>query len=335
MKNIATIILAAGKGTRMKSEHPKVIFPLAEKPMIRRVCQTAINSGSTKNVIVVGYKKDEVIKSLNTFADLEFVEQNEQLGTGHAVICCKEIFEYFTGDIFILAGDVPLLKSDTLRLLLNIHKDQKASCTVLTAVLEDAGKYGRIIRDEKDNFRRIVEYKDATDQEREIREFNTGIYCFRANDLFSALDKINCNNNQREYYLTDTLEILLNEKKQISTVLLDDIKEASGVNSQRQLAELEDLFYEEVRNYWLDNGVTIENPLSVIIGEDVAIGRDTTIAANTIIKGKTKIGTDCFIGPNCFLQDAEIENNCILRGYNLVVNSTLHNDGILDYEKSI
>lgn len=239
MKKTAAIILAAGQGTRMKSEKPKVVHELAGKPMINRVVQTSLKIHSDLIAIVVGYKKDIVIDAIPDNEKIKFVEQIEQNGTGHAVMMADEVFANFEGTVFILCGDVPLLRAETLHKMLQHHNELNASCTVLTAVMEDALRYGRIVRNKTGNVQRIVEFKDATDEEKEIKEINTGIYCFDSKSLFSALKKINCNNNQNEYYLTDTLEILNDEDKLVTSVILEDMVEASGVNSQEQLKNLE------------------------------------------------------------------------------------------------
>ncbi len=239
MKKTAAIILAAGKGTRMRSDKPKVIFELAGKPMINRVVETANKINSDLIAIVVGYKKEQVIGIVPQDDNIKFVEQVQQNGTGHAVMVTEDIFKNFDGDIFILCGDVPLLRYETLEKMQSHHREHNASCTVLTAVMNDALKYGRIVRNIDGSVQKIVEFKDAAEDEKKINEINTGIYCFDAKDLFTALQSIDNNNNQNEYYLTDTLEILNNEDKLVTSVLLDDMVEASGVNSKEQLADLE------------------------------------------------------------------------------------------------
>ena len=242
MKKTAAIILAAGKGTRMKSDKPKVIFGLAGKPMINRVVETANKIKSDLIAIVVGYKREQVIAVVPKNTNIKFVEQVQQNGTGHAVMVTEEIFKDFDGDVFILCGDVPLLRHKTLKRIQEHHRKHNASCTVLTAFMDDAHKYGRIVRNPDGNVQRIVEFKDATEEEKEIKEINTGIYCFDAKDLFAALQSIDNNNNQNEYYLTDTLEILNNDNKLVTSIILDDMVEASGVNSKEQLADLETEF---------------------------------------------------------------------------------------------
>ena len=242
MNKTAAIILAAGRGSRMKSDKPKVIFELAGKPMINRVVETANKINSDLIAIVVGYKREQVIDVVPKNSNIKFVEQVQQNGTGHAVMVTEETFKDFDGDVFILCGDVPLLRYKTLEKIQEQHRKLNASCTVLTAFMDDALKYGRIVRNTDNNVQRIVEFKDATEDEKEIKEINTGIYCFDAKDLFKALQRIDSNNNQNEYYLTDTLEILNNENKLVTSVILDDMVEASGVNSKEQLADLETEF---------------------------------------------------------------------------------------------
>ncbi|MCD4795728.1 MAG: NTP transferase domain-containing protein [Candidatus Cloacimonetes bacterium] len=243
MKQLATIILAAGKGKRMKSDNPKVVFELAGKPMINRVIETADKINSDIIIVVVGYKKDIVIDTVPKNRKIKFVEQKEQNGTGHAVMVTKELFQNFDGNVFILCGDVPLLRYQTLEKMLAHHLEVNATCTVLTAVMNDALKYGRIVRNESGNIKQIIEYKDATAEQKAIMEINTGIYCFDAQSLFWSLNQINSNNKQNEYYLTDTLEILNNSGNLVTSVLLEDMTEASGVNSKEQLVNLEKEFF--------------------------------------------------------------------------------------------
>jgi len=249
MKKTAAIILAAGKGTRMKSEKPKVIFELAGVPMINRVINTALKVDSEIIAAVVGYKKEQVMEITPNNPKIKFVEQVEQNGTGHAVMVTEEVFQNFDGVVFILCGDVPLLRYQTLENMLAHHTKMTASCTVLTAVMDDALRYGRIVRNEAGNVDRIVEFKDATETQKEIREINTGIYCFDSQDLFAALKNVTNENNQNEYYLTDTLEILNGQNKLVTSVLLDDMIEASGINSQEQLSELEQAYLKNQAHY--------------------------------------------------------------------------------------
>lgn len=227
----------------MQSEKPKVVFELAGVPMINRVIETAEKIHSDLITVVVGYKKDVVIDIATKSDKIKFAEQKEQNGTGHAVMITESVFADFDGDVFILCGDVPLLRYETLEKMLVHHRDTKAACTVLTAVMDDALKYGRIVRNTDGNVQKIVEFKDSNEEQLAIKEINTGIYCFDAKSMFSALKNVGNTNNQNEYYLTDTLEILNNNNEIVTSVILVDMVEASGVNSVEQLADLEKEFF--------------------------------------------------------------------------------------------
>ncbi len=331
MSSVAAIVLAAGKGTRMKSSRAKVTFPLADRPMLQRVVDTAVKLDCGKIAVVVGFQKESVIACLEEDDRLEFVEQTEQLGTGHAVSICEPSFQSFDGDIIILCGDVPLLRAETIQELYKKHTESGAVCTVLTAVLEDAGRYGRILRDAESKVCGIVEYKDATAEQRAIGEFNTGIYVFNSRELFRVLKLTSNSNQQGEYYLTDCLGLFYNEGKVVSSVVLEDLMEVAGVNSQEQLAELEDIYLDRIRKHWLNSGVVLHNPSSIHIGDKVTIEPDVEIDSGTIIKGHTEIERDVKIGPNCLIVDSKIGQDSILRGYNVLINAIVHEAEELDY----
>lgn len=331
MRSLAAIILAAGKGTRMKSERAKVTFPISDKAMVQRVVDTALDLDCTKISVIVGWKKDTVIAALEENERLDFIEQTEQLGTGHAVQMAAPSYQGFDGDILILCGDVPLLSDETVRMLHEHHLRTNAAVTVLTAVLEDAGKYGRMLRDDAGKIRGIVEYKDATDEERKIQEFNTGIYCFKAPALLSALEKISNQNEQNEYYLTDTLSILYGQKESVESVILEDLMEVSGVNSQQQLAELEQIYLDKIRNKWLNSGVMMHNPTTIHIGDDVVIMPDVEIGQGCVIKGHSTIESGVVLGPNCYIANSVISNDCILQGHNIVIDSFIKEHEVLDF----
>lgn len=333
MNKVGAIVLAAGKGTRMNSNKPKVTFNLAGKSLVERVVETASKLDSSLTCVIVGYKKEKVMELVDKYDNIAFAEQKEQLGTGHAVKIARDVFNDFSGDIFILCGDVPLTSPETLAGLLKAHREKNAACTVLTHLIDDPARYGRIIRDEKGNIDSIVEYKDASALQREIREINTGIYCFKKEMLFSALEDINNNNAQNEYYLPDTLKILNNRNEIVAGHVLDNFVEAAGINSQEQLAQLETEYYNNIKKHWMNQGVTIENPDSVIIGENVLIEKDVEIAANCVIKGKTVIRENASIGVNSLIIDSEIEKGCLLNGFNIVKNSKLTAGEVLEYQE--
>ncbi|MDP8221628.1 MAG: NTP transferase domain-containing protein [Candidatus Stygibacter frigidus] len=235
----AAIILAAGKGTRMRSDLPKVVFEIDGVPMVNRVINTAKEIESERIIVVIGYKKEAVKAVIPKDDSIRFAVQDPQNGTGHAIMVCRDQIEDFEGLIFILYGDVPLLTSATLLKMYEVHRQEHSACTVLTAIMDDPLQYGRILRYKKGDFNKIVEHKDATDDERKVKEINTGIYCYNSQDLVWSISQLKNDNSQGEYYLTDTLEILKNQGKHVSTVILDDNVEASGVNSPEQLKELE------------------------------------------------------------------------------------------------
>lgn len=238
-KETSTIILAAGKGVRMKSELPKVAFKLGEISIIERVVSTVKKLPFSKIIVVIGYKKEIVKKCLADYDNIIFADQEVQNGTGHAVMVTENYFSEYDGNIIIIPGDVPLLTIKALITLENFHKSENASATVLTAILDEPADYGRVVRDNNGFVEKIVEFKDANKEERKIHEINSGIFCFDAKSLFSALSKININNVQKELYLTDTLEILRKEGKKISALTVKDSIEISGINSHEQLAFLE------------------------------------------------------------------------------------------------
>ena len=290
-----TIILAAGKGTRMKSKLPKVLHKVCGKEMLRHVIDAAKSAGSTREVAVIGNGAELVQEKIS---GVEFVLQSEQLGTGHAVLCAKEKFSKSKGSLMILCGDTPLITADLLKKLSDAHEKSKAAATVLTAEMPDATGYGRIIREEDGSFKKIVEHKDATDSEKNIREVNAGIYCFDVQKLFSALAEVKNENSQGEYYLPDALTILKNSGEKISVYEADDFTLTLGINSRVQLAEAETILRQRKNFELMDNGVTILDPATTFIDSEVEIGQDTIIYPNTYLEGKTKIGTDCEIGPN-------------------------------------
>jgi bifunctional UDP-N-acetylglucosamine pyrophosphorylase / glucosamine-1-phosphate N-acetyltransferase len=331
MKPLAAIVLAAGKGTRMKSERAKVTFPLADKPMIQRVVDTALKLDCKRVSVVVGWKKETVISALEDDERLIFVTQSEQLGTGHAVQMAAPSLADFEGDVLILCGDVPLLSADTVQKLHDKHLSSGAAATVLTATLEDAGKYGRMLRDPDGQICGIVEYKDATEAQRKIQEFNTGIYCYQADKLFAALSQISNQNEQQEYYLTDTLSILYQGGDKVESVILDDLMEASGVNSQEQLAELEDIYLNQVRKKWLNSGVMMHNPATVFIGDDVVLDSDVEIGQGCVLKGHCTVDSGVVLGPNCYLENAVISNDSILPGHNIIIDSFIKEHEILEF----
>lgn len=301
-----TVILAAGKGTRMKSKLPKVLHKVGGKAMLQHVIDAAKKAGSTREVVIIGNGAELVKEKIS---DVEFVLQAEQLGTGHAVLCAKENFANSEGTLMVLCGDTPLFTGKLLKNFVDAHENSKVVATVLTAEMPDATGYGRIIREENGDFKKIVEHKDATDAEKNIHEVNAGIYCFDVKKLFDALTKVKNENSQGEYYLPDVLTILKNSGEKIGAVVAEDYTQTLGINSRVQLAEAEKVLRQRKNIELMENGVTIIAPASTFIDAEVEIGQDTIIYPNTYLEGKTKIGADCQIGPHTRFTNMTVGDN--------------------------
>ena len=310
MQEMVAVILAAGKGTRMKSSLPKVLHGVGGKPMLRHVMDAAQEAGAARSIVVVGFGGEQVAAAMG--AGAEYVTQAEQLGTGHAVLQTKEILRGFEGTVLLLCGDTPLLTVATLQSLCEAHQSSGAAATVLTAILANPAGYGRILRDADGGVTGIVEQKDATPAQMEIGEINTGNYCFEAKALFGALDGLTCDNAQKEYYLTDVLAILARAGQKVGAVQVGDFEETLGINSRVQLAEAEAVLRRRKLVELMESGVTVMDPASTFIDTGVSIGRDTIIYPFTWIEGDTVIGEDCRIGPNTRIQDSVLENEVTL-----------------------
>lgn len=304
MGKVAAVILAAGKGTRMKSEQPKVLHHVCGKTMIKHVCDTVKSLGVARTLVVVGYQADKVKEAAGDA--VEYVLQAEQLGTGHAVLQTEAALRDFDGQVLVLYGDTPLLTPETLRNLLSGHIARGSAATILTAELSDPTGYGRIIRRPDGAVAGIVEQKDATPAEAAVREINTGIYCFDSRELFPALHAVRADNTQREYYLTDVIGILGGKGRRVDAVAATNPGETLGINSRRQLAELEAGLRRQIREYWLAEGVTMLDPASTFIDADVSIGADTVLYPFTLLEGGTVIGTDCVIGPQVRISNTQV-----------------------------
>lgn len=310
------IILAAGKGTRMKSNKPKVLHKILDKTMIEQLIDTCRKAGADKIICVLGYKSEEVIKVIEYNSD--YVIQEPQLGTAHAVSMCSELKD-MVGKTLVINGDVPCIKEETLRSLYDNLQDNKM--LVLTTILKDGKHYGRVVK-ENDEIVKIVEYKDTSDKEREIKEINTGIYVFDNEVLFKGLEKVNNNNAQNEYYLTDLVEIIRNMNYKVKSVVCDDNDEVSGVNDRIELALLNKYMAKRINEEHMRNGVTIIDPDNTYIGSDVIIGSDSIIYPNVTIFGKSILENNTTIKSNSYLFNAFI-------GENTIVDSSVIKDSIV------
>ncbi len=306
--SLAVIILAAGKGVRMNSELPKVLHPILKKPMLRYVLDAADGVGPERVVLVLGHGS-KLIKNAVSDYPVETVIQQPQLGTGHAVLCCEDVLRDFSGDILILSGDVPSVSVTTLRKFTDSHVKCGADVSFVSAVLDDPGGYGRVIRDSEGQVLRIVEERDATSNERKQSEVNAGIYCVRSSFLWDALSGLDTENNQGEYYLPGIVNLCVSRGRGLQAFTLGDIKEVSGVNTREQLTQAERTVRRAINRRHMENGVTIIDPETTYISDFASIGRDTTVYPNTYIYGETSIGEGCSLGPSVYIENSRIGNN--------------------------
>jgi len=304
MEDIAIIIMAAGKGKRMKSNLPKTLHKLCGKPILDYILKNVNQIKAKRKILVVGHKSEKIKELMGN--KIEYVEQLEQLGTAHAVLQTKDLLSNFRGDVLILSGDVPLLTTDTIKKLLKYHKAKNYSCTLISTILEKPYGYGRIVRDEEGKIIGIIEEVDLPEDKRDIKEINAGIYCFNKIDLFQALEKIIPDNKQKEYYLTDTVKILLRDGLKVGSIKVDDCKEVLGINNRIDLVNATRQIYQKVCEYLMLQGVTIVDPNSTFIDEGVEIGQDSIIYPFTIIEKDSKIGENCHIGPYSHLINTKI-----------------------------
>ncbi len=301
-----SVILAAGMGTRMKSKMPKVLHKVCGKPLCKWVIDASKAAGADSVCAVVGHKAEMVKAELGDVC--AFALQAEQKGTGHAVMQASDVIKAANGEVVILNGDTPLVTAETINNAIEYHKNSGNQATVITAVLDNATGYGRIVRGNDGGVVKIVEQKDASEEEKKINEVNSGMYVFDSEALIYALDKITPNNAQGEYYLTDTLEILLAAGKKVGGYAIADNDEIRGINDRVQLNEAEKIMQKRINEAHMRNGVTMRNPESVYIEDGVEIGNDTEICQNVTIKSGTKIGSDCVIGSGSILDRAVIHD---------------------------
>jgi bifunctional UDP-N-acetylglucosamine pyrophosphorylase/glucosamine-1-phosphate N-acetyltransferase len=319
MSALAAVVLAAGKGTRMSCKTPKVVQPLAGRPMIMYTLELVQTLQAAPAVVVVGYQAESIAPILPAVG-WRSVMQIEPLGTGHAMQQTEEILKDFPGDVLVLHADVPLLRDETLQRLLEAHRRAGAVATVLTAEMEQPGRLGRIVRQPNGQVARIVEALDASEVERAIREINTGIYCFQASFIYPALHDLTSNNVKGEYYLTDVIGAACRSGLPVQAVACADWREAIGVDSKADLARAEALLRQQVLERLMAGGVTIVDPHTTYVHPTVHIGRDTVLHPNTHILGQTRIGEDCEIWPNSVICDSILEDgvsifpSCVITG---------------------
>ncbi|MHA6252907.1 bifunctional UDP-N-acetylglucosamine diphosphorylase/glucosamine-1-phosphate N-acetyltransferase GlmU [Oceanobacillus sp. CAU 1775] len=298
------VILAAGQGTRMKSKLYKVLHPVVGKPMVQHVIQNLNAVHLDKLITVVGFGAEKVKEEIGDSS--QFVIQEEQLGTGHAVQQAEGLLNDLEGTTIVACGDTPLITGETFAELFKYHEESGSSATILTSVAPDPAGYGRVVRNAEDDVSRIVEHKDASDAELLINEINTGTYCFNNKELFAALKQVTNENAQGEYYLPDVIEILRNQGKKISAFITNDFEETLGINDRVALAQAENIMKKRINEKHMRNGVALIDPDHTYIGPDVVIERDVTILPGTTLSGKTVIKEDSVIGPNSEIVNSQV-----------------------------
>ncbi len=320
MENLKVVILAAGQGTRMKSEVPKVLHRVLDKTMVGYVIEVSQEAGADDICVVVGHQSAMVKNTIKDIYDnITFAVQKEQLGTGHAVMQAGDFIK--EGNILVLCGDTPLIKADTIKELCDMHSNEGNDVTVVSMLVDDPTGYGRIIR-ENGGFSKIVEQKDANADEQAVKEVNTGVYIFKAEALNDAFAKLGNNNSQGEYYLTDTLEIIKNNGGKAGIMTAKDDREFMGVNSKLHLAQAAAVMKERINTEHMINGVTITDPANTYIGKDVKIGKDTIIYPGCMLEGKTVIGKSCIIGPNSRITSSRIDD-CVTIQMSVLIDSKI------------
>lgn len=316
-----SVILSAGMGTRMKSQLPKVLHKVCGKPLTQWVIEASEKAGAEKTVTIIGHKGELVQKTLGDMT--QYAVQSEQKGTGHAVMQAGEYIKNTDGYVVILNGDTPLITADTIKNAVEYHKNNANSATVITAILDNSTGYGRIVRDENDSVLKIVEQKDANEKELEIKEVNSGMYVFNAPELSYALEKITPNNAQGEYYLTDTLSILLESGKKIGAFVLDDNDEIRGINDRLQLSEAEKIMRRRINVSHMISGVTMIDPDNTYIESSVVIEPDAIIEPNVSLLGNTKIGSNVVVGSGSKIVNSEIAEGVEIMS-SVITDSIVH-----------
>ena len=318
--------MAAGLGTRMKSNRAKVLHELGGIPLIAHVVRTAKALDPRQILVVVGHQAEEVEQA--TRAEVgelaSFVVQEKQRGTGDAVESARSVLEDSDSLVLVLSGDVPMIKVETLKKLIEHHDSTPAKCSILSVRLENPTGYGRVIRDQNCNFQKIVEQRDATEEQRQVKDINAGIYCFEARDLFRALRKVEPANDQGEYYLTDVPEIILKSGGTVTIYQHNDPREVFGINTRADLAEFENLLRRAViRRLMIEAGVTFIDPSHSYISFEAQIGRDTIIHPNVTIEGKSIIGEGCVIRAGARITNSRLGDGVVVKDHSVIVDSEI------------
>lgn len=315
---VAVAILAAGRGTRMKSALPKVLHPLAGRSLIERIVNSCLSLQPLRKFVIIGYGGDLVKQALKSYPDIEFVEQTQQLGTGHAVQQLLPYLEGFEGDLIVLNGDVPLLRPETIELLLTTHKKNGNAATLIAAYLPNPQGYGRVFCHNNNILKEIVEDRDCTPAQKQNRRINAGIYCFNWPALAKVLPNLKAENDQKEYYLTDAVNYL----NPVMVVDIEDYQEILGVNDRKQLATAYNILQTRIKDHWMAAGVTLIDPDSITIDDTVKLYPDVIIEPQTHLRGNTIIQSGCRIGPGSLIENSEISENVTVL-YSVISDSTV------------
>lgn len=345
----AVLILAAGRGTRMKSSKSKLLHQIMGRPLIEYAINASLYLQPARLVLVTGFGAEELEAQLSSFMEELslsrrgqnipqpiFVRQEKQLGTGHAVAMARQALEDFTGPILIMNGDVPLISPSTLEGFWRAHQNLKAHISVLTVRLAEPGAYGRIVRDENQWLARIVEYRDATDEERAIEEINSGLYLVEAGELFKAIERLTPDNDQGEYYLTDVIADFRSRGLSAAAVEIPDYLayEVSGVNDRYELAAAQAVLKDRINESWMRAGVTMLDPLSTYIESSVRLAQDVTVWPGAILSGRTQVGPGAEIGPFCHLRDCVVEAGARVEGHQSCTGTLFRADESLEARAS-
>ncbi|MGB9629030.1 MAG: bifunctional UDP-N-acetylglucosamine diphosphorylase/glucosamine-1-phosphate N-acetyltransferase GlmU [Thermodesulfobacteriota bacterium] len=329
MEGVITIILAAGKGTRMKSDLVKVLHPLLGVPMLSFPIDLSLNGiRAEKTIVVIGHQAEK-IKVIFKDLPVHFVLQKEQLGTGHAVLQAIPYFQDYQGTVLVLYGDVPLVKAKTIRSFMEVYRENESTLSVLTAVVGDPTGYGRIIRSPEGWLERIVEEKDALEEERLIREINTGIFCVKALHLVEGLKEIRSENAQGEYYLTDLVQIIRKKGLRCSAHMVEDPMEVMGINTRVDLAIAHEVLRQEKLKELMLSGVTVLDPKNTYVDRMVEIGQDSILHPNCILQGRTKIGQRCIIESNSKVTDSILGDEVTIRANSVITESKIEEGAII------
>lgn len=320
--------MAAGVSSRMNTQMAKVLHEVCGRPMLAYVLDACRKMGIQKIYVVVGFSSEQVKECFSETEDIIWVEQDEQLGTAHAVLCCRDHLKDFRGETLVLCGDGPLIRTQTLKSLIESHEEGQSAATLATAILDDPTGYGRIVRDKYNNIRGIVEDSDCTKEQKNIKEINPSYYLFNTQILFEALENVKPNNVKEEYYLTDAVSGIIATGHKVLAVTAVRPEEAKGINSRAQLSEASKIMQHRIQGQLMEHGVTIVDPDNTWIDARAKIGQDTIIEPFTYIHGEIEIGQNCRIGPFAYLRDGAILKNDVVLGVHTEVKNSTLSDGV-------